>query len=194
MELILIKTYKHLSLYEREWKAILKENENINPFIEFDYIYNWWKSSNKDIEIEIHAVKEHNKIIAFFPFQLNKNWFGYKIQFLSLLDMNHSNVIVKRRDMDRVIMFVLDMILKQKKSVIFLLNGLLESEGTPGKISNYLKARNIKEYSIKLKDVEKSTYKRKMLFSTNSLRAKTYRNSLWIKEKLLLKGKENLQI
>ncbi|MDI2586523.1 GNAT family N-acetyltransferase [Psychrobacillus sp. NEAU-3TGS] len=42
-------------------------------------------------------------------------------------------------------MFVFDALIKTKKQVVFYLHGLLESVDTPLKLSNYLKARNIKE-------------------------------------------------
>lgn len=188
MELILIKSYKHLSIYEKEWKAILEENENKNPFIEYEYVYNWWMSFVDEINIEIHAVKENNRIIAFFPFQLNKKWFVYKVQFLPLRVLNSIDIIAKRRDVDRVIMFALDALIKQKKSAVFYLDGLVESGDSPVKLSNYLKSRNMKEQSTRILPINidlqnlANPSTRKIIFSTNTFGAKTYRNYLWVKE------------
>ncbi|KQL33392.1 GNAT family N-acetyltransferase [Psychrobacillus sp. FJAT-21963] len=166
MELILIKSYKHLSVYEKEWSAILEANQNTNPFIEYEFVYNWWQFLGENEEIEIYAVKENNRIIAFFPFQSEKTWFGYMLHFLALGDANYMDIIAKKRDVDRVIMYVFDAIIKKKKSVVFYLHGLLESVDTPFQLSNYLKARNMKEQYYRIVtpyiDLQKLSYEEYM--------------------------------
>ncbi|GGA42575.1 hypothetical protein [Psychrobacillus lasiicapitis] len=181
MELVLIKSYKHLSIYEQDWCAILEENKNRNPFIEYDFVYNWWKLIGENEGVEIYAVKEHNRMIAFFPFQLKKALFGYIVQFLAYKDAYYMDLIALKRDLNRVIMFVFDAIIDQKKSAVFHLHGLVESSGTPAKITNYLQARNMKEQYTRAV-TESNDYTRKTIFSTNTIRAKTYRNFLWSKE------------
>lgn len=194
MELILIKSYKHLSTYEKEWKAILIESKNTSPFMEYEYVYNWWKSLVEEINIEIHAVKENNRVIAFFPFQLNKTWFGYRIQFLSFKGTNLIGISAKPSDMDRVIMFTFDALIQQKNSAIFQLVGLDEGGKTSAKLSNYLKARSIREQSFQIVNINTTllspneNYTRTTIFSTNTLTAKLYRNFLWTKEKINSKG------
>lgn len=145
LELIQITTYMDLGRYEKEWSAILEENDNTNPFIEFEFVYNWWRFLGKEEKVEIYAVKENNRTIAFFPFQSEKTWYGYILRFLALGDANYMDIIARERDIDRVIMFVFDALIKKKKSVVFYLHGLLESVETHSKLSNYLKARNMKE-------------------------------------------------
>ncbi|MGE7918967.1 GNAT family N-acetyltransferase [Viridibacillus sp. NPDC093762] len=145
LELIQITTYMDLGRYEKEWSAILEENDNTNPFIEYEFVYNWWRFLGKEEKVEIYAVKENNRMIAFFPFQSEKTWYGYILHFLALGDANYMDIIARKRDIDRVIMFVFDALIKRKKSVVFYLHGLLESVETHSKLSNYLKARNMKE-------------------------------------------------
>lgn len=145
MELILIKSYKHLSVYEKEWSVILEEKQNTNPFIEYEFVYNWWRFFGEGKEIEIYAVKDNNRMIAFFPFQSNKIWFGYVVHFLALGDANYMDVVARSADMNRAIMFAFDELIKRKKHVVFYLHGLLESEKTPFQLSSYLKARSMKE-------------------------------------------------
>ncbi|MGF9975408.1 GNAT family N-acetyltransferase [Viridibacillus arvi] len=145
MELIQITAYMDLGRYEKEWSAILEENNNTNPFIEYEFVYNWWRFLGKDEKVEIYAVKENDRMIAFFPFQLEKTWYGYILHFLALGDANYMDIIARKRDLDQVIMFVFDALIKEKKSIVFYLHGLLETVGTHSKLSNYLKARNMKE-------------------------------------------------
>ncbi|TQR09314.1 hypothetical protein [Psychrobacillus soli] len=192
MELILIKSSKHLSLFEKEWSTILEVNQNKNPFIEFKFVYNWWKFLGENEGVEIYAVKEHNRIIAFFPFQLKKTLFGYVVHFLACKDATHMDFIVRKGDVNRVIMFVFDAIINQKKSAVFQLDGLVESCGTPEKLSNYLQARNMKEQYTRIAATsnDSTDYMRKTIFSTNTIRAKTYRNFLWKKEAIIKKKKQ----
>ncbi|MDI2586524.1 hypothetical protein OR571_05095 [Psychrobacillus sp. NEAU-3TGS] len=96
MELILIKSYNHLKLFEKEWSTILEEIHNTNPFIEFEFVYNWWRFLGEDKEIEIYAIKENNSIIAFFPFHSEKRWFGYILHFLAYGDANYMDIIAKK--------------------------------------------------------------------------------------------------
>lgn len=187
LELVLIKSYKHLRLFERDWSTILKENINTNPFMEFEYVCKWWEVSGGNEEVEVYAVKEHNRMIAFFPFQSKKTWFGYLVSFLALKEANYMDLIVRKRDLDRVIMFVLDAIINQKKSIVFQLNGFIESEATPTKLSNYLQARKMKEQPKRIVTTADHYHKytRNIVFSSNSIRAKIYRNFLWAKEKVV---------
>lgn len=199
MKLIQIKTPKHLEIFEKEWNAILEESNNGNPFIEYKFIYNRWSFLRDKEKIEIYAVKEHNRIIAFFPFQVNKVWFGDKVQFMALSEGNYMDFIVRKVDKDRTIMFAMDELIKLKKSMVFYLHGLLESTETINSLSDYLIARNLKarfyrmdnkskldiglrnELSNMVKNVEFDNT-RLIIFSTNIIKAKMYRNFLWIKE------------
>ena len=196
MELVLINTCKHLSIHEKEWLAILEANQNTNPFLEYEFVYNLWGVLGEEKGVEIYAVKEHNRIIAFFPFQLKQTWFGYMLYFIAQDEGNCMDIIVKERDKDRVIMFVFDTLINRKKSIVFSLNCLSESGDTRSKISSYLQARSMKEYSrvdaiqLNSKYVPKhlsNEYKTKTIFSTNTLKAKTYRNFLWTKEMVTAK-------
>lgn len=196
MELVLINTHKHLSIHEKDWLAILEANQNTNPFLEYEFVYNLLEVLGEEKGVEIYAVKEHNRIIAFFPFQLKQTWFGYMLYFIAQDEGNCMDIIAKERDKDRVIMFVFDALIKKKKSIVFSLNGLIESGDTLSKLSRYLQARSMKEYSridalqLKSKYFPKdfsNEYNTKTIFSTNTLRAKIYRNLLWAKEMVTAK-------
>lgn len=188
MELIPITTYKHLSIYEEDWLAILKENQNSNPFIEYEFVCNLLKSLEGHGDVKIYAVKEHNRMIAFFPFQLKKTWLGYIVHFLAPEETKIMDIIAKKRDVDRVIMFVFDEIITHKKDTIFHLHGLVESVGTPSKLSKYIKARNMKEQNLTKNNDGNGISK--IIFSTSILKAKTYRNFLWVKDTFNFKKME----
>lgn len=115
MKLISIKSYTHLEVYEQDWNKITEDNENTNPFIEYEFVYNWWKILGLKEEVEILAVQEHDRIIAFFPFQFKRKWFGYMCHFLALGVANYMDIIVRKTDANRAIMFALDELISRKK-------------------------------------------------------------------------------
>lgn len=200
MELVLIKSYKQLSLYKKDWLSILEANENRNPYLEYEFLYKLWLNLGQKEGIEIYAVKEHNRIIAFFPFHSKETWFGYILCFVAKNEFNTMDIIAKERDRDRVIMFVFDELINMKKSVVFSLNGLFQNGNTLRNLSKYLQARSMKEYlfvdnnnPLKSKSIYQdfSPYSTKAIFSTNTIRAKSYRNFLWTKEMIISKVKRN---
>lgn len=144
MELFLIKSYKHLSLYKKEWSAILAFNENINPYIEHEFIYNWWSQLASEKHIEIYGVRENMKVIAFFPFEIMKRYGIVMMKLLNIEESPYMDFVVKNRDLERLLMFVLDGILLNKKEVVFHIDKLDENGATSEKVNNYLKARSLK--------------------------------------------------
>ncbi|WP_277585644.1 GNAT family N-acetyltransferase [Psychrobacillus antarcticus] len=145
MKLISIKSYSHLEVYKQDWNKIIEDIENTNPFIEYEFVYNWWRILGSKENVEIIAIEEHNRMIAFFPFQFKKTWYGYMANFLALGIANYMDIIVRKSDASRAIMFAFDELIKMKKSIVFSLHGLLESTDTPFAITQYLNARNMKE-------------------------------------------------
>lgn len=191
-----------MSIYKKDWVAILEVTQNANPFLEYEFVYNLWEVLGLGNGIEIYAVKEYNRIIAFFPFQLKQTWFGSMLHFIAQDEVNMMDIIAKDMDKERVIMFVFDALIRRKKSIVFFLDGFLGSGNTSRKLSKYLQARSMKEYSrvgiVQLNSDHKNISKdfsdestTKTIFSTNTIRAKTYRNFLWTKEMITSKVIKN---
>lgn len=148
MELFLIKSFKHLSLYEKEWSTILAANQNSNPFLEFHFIYNWWRYVAEDMKIEIYSVRENSKVIAFFPFIVSKKN-NIKIVQTLAIQSPYTDFVVKKRDLDRVLMFVMDGIIIDKQQAVFLINSLRYDHHTHLKLMNYMNARSYKCIEMK---------------------------------------------
>lgn len=146
MELFLIKSYKHLSLYKKEWSDILASNVNTNPFLEHEFIYTWWTELASDKTIEIYAVRENMKVVAFFPFEIIKNYGIVMMKLLAIEESPYMDFIVRSRDLERIMMFVLDGIILNKKEVIFHIDSLDIDGATHTKLNNYIKARSLKSF------------------------------------------------
>lgn len=55
--------------YKEIWDAILEEEDNDNPFIEFAWFYNWWQIVGRKERVELYAIEHEGTIMAFFPLQ-----------------------------------------------------------------------------------------------------------------------------
>ncbi|MFC5602544.1 GNAT family N-acetyltransferase [Sporosarcina koreensis] len=141
MELIRITSLNQLDQYRDDWSLILEENQNTNPFIEFVWIYEWWKHFGDEYDVEIMLVKLDDKPIGFFPFIHKRQWFGHMYTFVAFGIANYMDFVVYNHLLDDVIEFVFDEIIKVKKNVVFYLHGLLESEKTHESLETYLQRR-----------------------------------------------------
>lgn len=144
MAIIRITSRNQFEQYREEWSLILEENQNTNPFIEFDWVNEWWKHLGKDFKIEIMAVRQGNEVIAFFPFTYKKNFLGYTYNFMAFGQANYMDFIVSENWLEDTSKFVLDEIIQRRKNVVFYLHGLLESGKTPASLEQYLQSQGSK--------------------------------------------------
>jgi len=150
MNLIKITSVEQLTHYKEDWSIILEEIQNTNPFIEFEWVYEWWSYLGSEMNVEITAVQSGNRIVAFFPFVYTKKWFGYEYNFMALGQANYMDFIAYKYVLDKAIAFVFDDIIQTRKKVLFNLHGLLESGLTPGKLEIYLKNKGIESRTYRI--------------------------------------------
>ena len=141
MELTRITSLDQLDLYRDDWSLILEGNQNTNPFIEFIWVYEWWKHFGDEYDMEIMLVKLDERPIGFFPFLHKRRWFGHSYNFIAFGLANYMDFVVYEHLLDDAIEFVFDEIIKVQKNVVFYLHGLLESGKTPESLEAYLQKR-----------------------------------------------------
>ncbi len=144
MELVTIQSYKHLEIYQHEWSTILQTRGNKNPFLEYEFFSNWWKSFGHSKEIIVYAVKENTRIIAFFPFQKSLQSNVTIFQFAGFPQALFGGVVIDSKNIDRVFMYLFDTLITTYKHCIFELEGFIDHEQA-SKLSTYLLARNSKK-------------------------------------------------
>ncbi|MDF2065061.1 GNAT family N-acetyltransferase [Bacillus sp. Cr_A10] len=122
----------------------MSQNVNTNPFIEFDWINEWWKHLGEGKNIEIIVVIKNNEVIAFFPFLYKKKGWVYTYSFIGIGHANYMDFISYEHSVETVIEFVMDYIIHAKKHVVFNLHGLLESSFSHRKLEVYLRKRKFR--------------------------------------------------
>lgn len=141
MELFIVTSLNHFEQYEDDWSRILEDKQNTNPFIEFAWVYEWWKHFGDQWNVEIMVVKLDNNCVGFFPFIHHRKGFVGNYSFIALGEANYMDFIIVDELLDDVIAFVLDEIFRTQKNVVFSLHGLLESSHTTRSLENYLQNR-----------------------------------------------------
>lgn len=141
MKLYHIRTIEEFKKYKASWDQILEINQNTNPFIEFEWILNWWIYIGKEKIIEIIAVEDNDELIGFFPFQFTYKWKSTVLEFMGRDEANYMDVIVYDKDRKITIAYVLDELIATNPNLIFNLHGLLSSSKTTNIIFAHLKSR-----------------------------------------------------
>ncbi|MCM3639275.1 GNAT family N-acetyltransferase [Sporosarcina luteola] len=143
MELTRITTLAQLEQYRDDWSLILEENQNTNPFIEFVWVYEWWKHFGDEYDMQIMLVKKDDRPIGFVPFIHKRRWFGHLYSFMAIGHANYMDFVVYNHLLQEVIEFIFDELIKEKRNIVFYLYGLLESSQTPSIIEDYLQQRSL---------------------------------------------------
>jgi len=141
MKLYHIRTLDHLKRYKETWDHILEVNRNTNPFIEFQWVENWWRHLGGNLGVEMIVVEEDENVIAFFPFQFTSKWNSTLIEFIGRGEANYMDIIVYDLKREETIQFVFDELIDSMPNCIFNLHGLLSSSPTTNLLTLYLKKK-----------------------------------------------------
>lgn len=143
MSLKTITSIDELGKFRKAWTTILEVNKNTNPFIEFDWVLEWWKHLGKEKNIEIISVLENEEIIAFLPFLYEKKGWIYNYNFIGFGQANYMDFVSYEYSLEYVVEFVMDAIIKKRRNVIFYLHGLLESSFSHSRLEVYLRKKKL---------------------------------------------------
>lgn len=141
-----ITKLSELNKYEEHWSRLLNMKKNNNPFIEYPWIYLWWEHFGESQNVEIIVVKEHDEVIAFFPFCYKKYGPIYIYHLIAFGQSNYMDFIYTVPNLEPLLESVINHLVRSKKHIVFYLHGLLKSSTSNGAISSYLTA-NQKRFS-----------------------------------------------
>lgn len=141
MKVYHIRSLEQLKPYQKMWDHILDVNQNDNPFIEFQWIENWWKYLGRNRGVEIIVVEKADNVIAFFPLQITHMMKSTVIEFLGRGEAHYMDIVVYDDEREQVIQYVFDELMESMPKCIFNLHGLLSSSPTTNMLSLYLAKR-----------------------------------------------------
>lgn len=141
MELIRIHTWEELQWGKTEWAQILEDNQNSNPFVEFEWVSLWVKRLGKGKNIQIIGVRNEGEYIGFFPFIKKSSIFGNVYEMIGLGQSNYMDFIILREQVEEIIRFVFEQMINDEPQIIFNLHGILESSPTYPLLVDFIKKK-----------------------------------------------------
>lgn len=141
MELVRLNSWEQLQSVKIEWAQILERNQNSNPFIEFEWVSLWMKYLGKDKNVEIIAVQKGKEYVGFFPFVKNRSVFGTIYEMIGLGQSNYMDFIIHREQVEEVMKYAFEQMMKDEPQIIFSLHGILESSPTYPILVNFIKRK-----------------------------------------------------
>lgn len=147
-EIKIINNLEELAGYKEEWNKILKDNDNTNPFLEFDWIENWWNYFGTGYSLFVLVLQLEERIVGFCPFMILKRKFYKEITFIGHPEASYMEFILTREGRDHGIKPALDYLKKLNGKYILHLNGLYEESDTYQILEDYFK-KNQYNYFIR---------------------------------------------
>ncbi len=125
-EIKVINSLEELSGYKEEWKKILTESKNTNPFLEYDWIENWCNFFGKGHSLFIIVMRIQDRIVGFCPFMILDRRFYQEITFIGFPEASYMDFIIISEKRDTCIKASLNFIQNLKGSFILHLHGIHE--------------------------------------------------------------------
>ncbi len=126
MEFVIIRDFEILKGYKEEWEKILRQNNNNNPFTEFEWIEYWWKYLGKDHGLFVIMIKSDSRIIGFCPLMLTRKPFCTEVNFIGYADICYMDLILYEEHRKACIEGLADFLHGLKKNYVFNIHGLTE--------------------------------------------------------------------
>lgn len=124
LEFIVISDFSTLRNYEEEWKKILLQNSNNNPFIEFEWVEYWWSHLGRYHELFVIMIRQDSQIAGFCPLMLTKKRLCTEVNFIGYSDICYMDLILndeyRKESIDGLISFLSGI----RKNYVFNIHGL----------------------------------------------------------------------
>ena len=77
LKITTINTTEDFLNLREEWNSLLAQSENNNIFLKWEWLYNWWKAYDCDInQLFIITVRNNNQLLGIAPFYDKKESFS----------------------------------------------------------------------------------------------------------------------
>lgn len=151
-EVIVVNSLEELTDYKEEWDKILIDNNNSNPFLEFEWIESWWNIFGKGHSLFVLVMKMEERIVGFCPFMIIKKRFLKEIAFIGHPESLYMEFILAKEGGAQCIKSALDYIINLKGNYLLHLNGLFDESDTFKILENYFTKNKNKFFIRKFED------------------------------------------
>lgn len=138
----IVTTVDELKVYETVWNRILHEEQNNNPFIEFDWVYYWWQLIAENERIQIYVILQNEEPIAFIPLKKKKRLSISIFSFVTFPEANYMDIVARKENLKQSIHYLFQTLESCYPHAVYQLNGLLESSEASAHIESYFIERD----------------------------------------------------
>lgn len=91
-----INNLEELTSYKEVWNKILADNQNTNPFLEYDWIENWWNYLGKGHILFVIILQVKERVVGICPFMIIKRRLFREITFIGYPEASFMDFILTR--------------------------------------------------------------------------------------------------
>ncbi len=136
-EIKVIRNLEELSKYKEVWNKILADNQNTNPFLEYDWIENWWNYLGIRHSLFIIILKVKERVVGICPFMIRKRRLFREITFVGYPEASYMDFILTGEGRADGVEAAIEYIRSLHGSYIFHLHGFVEESYALEKLKNY---------------------------------------------------------
>lgn len=143
MNIEIIDNIESLKQQKNAWGNILSNTNNGNPYIEIDWLVNWWNFLGENHQMLVIKICEGAEIIAYCPFMItHKKWFN-EINFIGHGSAAFNDFIILPDKRKQVIRCVTEFLLELPGNYFVNLYGMLENFANYIIFTQYLAQKGI---------------------------------------------------
>ena len=134
----IIDNINKLKEHRDTWDKILVENKNDNPFLEQDWIINWWKYFGVEHELYIILIKDEDNILGFCPLMKTKRILYTEISFIAYRWYCYMDFVIINKHGEKAIEYLVAYLENLKGSLIINLDNIVETSENLNMLMSFL--------------------------------------------------------
>jgi CelD/BcsL family acetyltransferase involved in cellulose biosynthesis len=138
MEIEIIDNIEKLKDYRCRWDEILYENNNDNPFLEQDWLINWWKHFGSEYKLYIILIKHNDNILGFCPLMKIRKLLYTEIRFISYRWCSYMDFIISNEYREQTLEYLISYLRYMKGNYVYSLDGIFETSKNLNILMSYL--------------------------------------------------------
>lgn len=165
MKVKVVKNIKELYPYKDIWGKIVEENNVDIPFLQFDWIVEWWNYFGSDKKMFLLVIFKENEIMGFCPLMMINKGLYKEIRFIGYPHASYADFLLFNDTREKTIEFIVDYLSGINEICIFNLNGFFENSPNYILLKDYMfksrKAhyiRGVESFYILIEDKEFDEY------------------------------------
>ncbi len=145
-EIKIIQNLEELGTYEEVWNNILADNQNTNPFLEYDWIVNWWKYLGRGHTLFIIILQVKERVVGICPFMIIKRRLFKEITFIGYPEASFMDFILTGEGSALGVEAAMEYIRHLHGNYLLHLYGFKEEAYTLKKLEDYFGKYFIRNY------------------------------------------------